>query len=466
MSLFAARAEIREERGDGFFVPAYRVPHRKRPNVVTLLATAREDLLGVFAQNDYASKVGSLTILGRQVTLVNSPAGVKHVMATRNDNFERKSPQMRRALEYLLGDGLFISDGETWRQRRPLVSDIVHKTQMPVFGPVMEQSTREFCDRWDRIPRGRPVNALAEMAELTAVIIARAVFGSDLDSAAANEVIQGFTEYQRHVDAVNYGYFIGNDEGSPIRRGGKMNTAIARVHGVIDRVVSHHLAGGGDDASMVQALIRRQRRNPELGLTRDALRNEAATIFMAGHETTAATLTWAWYLLANSPWAETAVLDEVARVCGDRAPAMADVPALDYCRAVIEETLRLYPPVPILSRQVRAHDRVVDIDVPPASLVLVVPWLLHRSPAHFASPHHFKPERFLNDRPTPYTYAPFAVGPRICAGLAFGLSESILCLATIAQRFKVRVAEGTKVEPLCRLTLRPKNGMQITVDPR
>ncbi len=259
---------------------------------------------------------------------------------------------------------------------------------------------------------------------------------------------------------------MGQDEGSPIRKGGKLAKAITRVHGVIDRVVSDHLAGGGDDASMVKALIRRQQRNPELGLTRDALRNEAATIFMAGHETTAATLTWAWYCLANAPWAERKLLDEIARVCGTRPPTMADVPQLDYARAVIEETLRLYPPVPILSRQTREADRVVDIDVTPASLVLVVPWLLHRAPAHFPQPHHFKPERFIGDRPAPYTYAPFAVGPRICAGLAFGLSESILCLATLAQRFKVRVADGFKVEPVCRLTLRPKKGMLVTLEPR
>lgn len=466
LNLFAAKSEIREERGPDWFLPAYRKAHRKRPNVVTLIATAREDLLGIFSQADYQSRVDAMNVLTRQIVLVNSPGGVKHVMATRNDNYERKSPQMRRALELLIGDGLFISDGDTWKQRRPLVSDIMHKNRLPVFGPVMERAAGEFVERWAGIPQGKAFDALTEMAELTAVIISRSVFGSDLDHASAAEVIGGFTDFQADVDSVNYPYFLGQDDGAPIKRTKRLQKSIERVHGVIDRVVTAHLEGQGDHRSMVDALVERQRRNPELGLTRDALRNEAATIFMAGHETTAATLTWALYLVANSPWAERAALAEIHRVCGDRAPTIADVPHLDYCRAIIEETLRLYPPVPILSRQTREADRVEGVDVRPASLVIVSPWLLQRSPAHFPRPHHFRPERFVTDRPTPYTYAPFAVGPRICAGLAFGLSESILCLATLLQRFKVRVPEGTVVEPVCRLTLRPKNGLPITVTPR
>lgn len=466
LNLFAAKSEYREMRGPGFFIPSYRIAHRKRPNVVTLVATARDDLLGIFAQGDYKSRVDGITVLGRQIVLVNSPAGVKHVMATRNDNFERKSPQMRRALELLIGDGLFISDGETWRQRRPLVSDIVHKNRLPVFGPVMEKAAAERVERWAGLRKDQPIDALTEMAELTAVIISRSVFGSDLPPEAARSVIEGFTAYQHSVDSVNYPYFLGADDGAPIKRTRKLDAAIDQVHGVIERVIADHLEGRGDHRSMVDALIARQQRNPELGLTRDALRNEAATIFMAGHETTAATLTWALYCLANAPWAEEKVLAEVARVCGDKAPTMADVPALDYCRAVIEETLRLYPPVPILSRQTREADTVAGVDVKPASLVLVVPWLLHRSPDHFPRPHHFKPERFVEGNPAPYTYAPFAVGPRICAGLAFGLSEAVLCLASLIQRFRIRVPDGTAVEPVCRLTLRPKNGMPILVEAR
>ena len=188
---------------------------------------------------------------------------------------------------------------------------------------------------------------------------------------------------------------------------------------------------------------------------------------MAGYETTAAVLTWTWYLLANAAWAEAALHAEIQAVCGDRSPSIEDVPKLDYCRAVIEEAMRLYPPVPILGRQAKAEDHVDGTTIAASALVLVVPWLLHRSPDLWEKPNHFMPERFLRaERPTPFSYIPFAVGQRICPGMNFGLSEAILCLATLARRFRVRLVPGHIVEPQSRLTLRPRHGLLARIEPR
>ncbi len=466
LSLLAPPETFAERKGPDFFEPAHPVPPARRANVLSLILGARRNLLGVWTKGDYKPTTGAIRVLRRQVVLVNAPDDIKHVMATNNDIYERKSPQMRRALEYLLGDGLFISDGETWRRRRPLVVEAVHKNRLPVFGQVMQDAAVRMGERWRSLPSGESLDMLPEMAELTAQIIARTVFGNEIGSAAAREVIEGFTSYQHAIDSTNLGYFFGADEGLPVRRSRRLAAAVGRVHKVIDEVVEAHIAGRGDGDTVLEGLVRSRRGKADPDLTVAALRNEAATIFMAGHETTAATLTWAWYCLANAPWAEAAVHAEIDAVCGGRTPSIEDLPRLKYCTAVIEETLRLYPPVPILSRQCGSADRVGSIDVEPGSLVLVVPWLLQRSPALWPEPDLFRPERFLERRPAPYTYAPFAVGPRICAGLAFGLAEAVLCLAVLAQRARVRVVEGTAVEPVCRLTLRPRNGLPVKILPR
>jgi len=467
MTPWAKPAGFKEKLSPGSFEPAHPQDWDRPAGSISLLLRARANFLNVWRASDFQSRVTTTRIFGRQLVLVNSPEAIKYVVAKRHDNYERKTPQMRRALEFLLGDGLFISDGQTWAQRRALVADIVHKNRVPSFGGVMERTASELVRRWASLPSGATINVLHEMAGLTAEIISRSVFGNDLGEDRANAVTDGFTSYQALIDSINIGYFLGFDDGLPVLRTPTLRRSVKRIHAIIEKVVEDHLSGRGDHNSMIELLIRRQKLNPEMKLDVVALRNEAATIFMAGHETTAATLTWAWYLLSRASWVEDAVHEEIERICGGRTPSVDDVPRLELCRAVIEETLRLYPPVPILGRQAKQADRIADVDVAPASLILIVPWVLHRTSALFDDPHHFRPERFMNGaRPSPYSYIPFAGGPRVCPGLQFGLTEAILCLAIIAQKFRVRVADDHAVEPFCRLTLRPRNGLPATLSPR
>lgn len=461
-SIFPA-VDIIEIAGTDRFEPAHARYYNGPDNAFRLLLQARKDFLSVWPASYYQDDVFEWKAFRRQIVVVNSPQAIEYALVERKDNFERKTPQMRRALEYLLGDGLFISDGETWKQRRPLVSDIIHKHRVPSFGPLMAEAASELAVRWEALPEGATVDILHEMAALTAEIIARSVFGSQLGHEACRAVTEGFTRYQKHIDQVNPGYFLGFDDGLPIIRWPWLKRPVSSIHQIVDRIIEAHIAGRGENNSMLDLLLKRQQKNPELKLELEALRNEAATIFMAGHETTAATLTWAWYLLSRAPWVEDRLLEEIRRVCGDRTPTVEDVPSLEWTRAIIEETLRLYPPVPILGRQNREADRIGNIDVKPASLVLIVPWLLHRTEAFFPEPHLFKPERFYRKRPIPYSYVPFAIGPRVCPGLQFGRVEAILCLAILAQRFKVRVPDKHAVRPQCRLTLRPQGGMPATV---
>jgi cytochrome P450 len=314
------------------------------------------------------------------------------------------------------------------------------------------------------------INALTEMATLTAEIICRTVFGRQLGTAHAAEIITAFSQYQHLIGQLDLAYFLGLPDWFPRLHSPAIHRAARRIHKVLDQVIldcRQRLSGG--EASMIRLLL--EARDPESGETLDdtALRNEAAVIFMAGHETTANSLAWAWYLLSQAPEVEERLHAELARVLAGRPPTLDDVPKLTYTRAVFEETIRLYPPVPLLARQALSNETIRGRRVAAGSLVMVVPWLLHRHRKFWGKPDHYIPERFLPENAqfrVRHAYVPFSVGPRICAGAAFGLTEAILCIATLAQRVRLRLASDAMVTPVCRLTLRPGDDLRMFVERR
>jgi len=377
---------------------------------------------------------------------------------------------MRHALAPLLGDGLFISDGEMWRKRRRIVAPIVHASRLASFAPTIVETAAETAERWAALPDGAPIDALREMATLTAEIICRTIFGPRLGAAHAAEVVAAFSAYQRQVSQLDLAYLLGLPDWWPRYQSHGVRRAAGRIHAVLDDVIrrcENRLAGG--DASMIAMLL--EARDPESGdrLDREALRHEAAVIFMAGHETTANALAWTWFLLSQAPEVEVRLHAELAGVLAGELPSLEHVPRLVYTRAVFEEAIRLYPPVPLLGRQASQQQAIRNRTIPRGALVVVVPWLLHRHRRLWDRPDHFVPERFLPENAAArerYGYVPFSVGPRVCAGQAFGLTEAILCIATLAQRVRLRLAPGAVVAPVCRLTLRPGDSLPMLVEQR
>uniref|UniRef100_UPI003BADA4FD cytochrome P450 n=1 Tax=Stappia sp. TaxID=1870903 RepID=UPI003BADA4FD len=444
------------------FVPPCPVRHDKLPPVWKLIGLARRSFLSVWTKDSFWKPWLRVRLLRKQIFVCNSPETVQEAFQRKNASFERKSAQMRHALEPLLGDGLFISDGETWRARRDIVAPIIHASRLRDFFPVMTSTVAERGDAWARAGEGARLDALGEMAHLTAEIICRTIFGSSLGRDYAAEVVESFTDYQRHIDQIDLVSLLGLPDWLPRRRGRAIRRAVARIDAVLDEIISRYADRREAGETSVIAGLLDARDAQGRPLSREAIRNEAAVIFMAGHETTANTLAWAWYLLSQDEHARARLEAELDAVLGTgdeaRVPTFADMPRLSYTRAVIEEALRLYPPVPILAREALVDDTVGGIATPKGSIVMVVPWLLHRNPELWERADHFEPERFLGGRrggQSKFAYVPFAIGPRICAGLAFGMTESVLSLAMLASRFRLDLEEGEVVEPVCRLTLRP-----------
>jgi len=451
------------------FIPPYPPRLTEPPSTWRRLMLARRNFLAMWEEGTFELEFSPAQIFMRQTFLCNSPDSVQFALSQKNSSFERKAPQMRHALEPLLGDGLFISDGETWRKRRRVVAPIVHVSRLAKFAPIMVEAAEEVQGRWTK-SEGATVDVLVESATLTAEVICRTLFGRKLGRDYAHQIVDGFSEYQRVIGSIDLISLLGLPDWIPRWYSRAVHKSVKSIQGVLTQVIeSTRAQAGADDSSVISQLL--NARDEETGepLDPEALRNETAVLFMAGHETTANSLTWVWYLLSQVPAVEAKLHAELDSVLGGRSPTLADVPKLVYTRAIFDEALRLYPPVPILPREAVREEFYKNVRIPKGSLIFVVPWLLHRHKKLWDKPDAFIPERFLPENSgsiSKFAYIPFSIGPRICAGMSFGLTEAILCLATLAQEFTLRLQPGYVVNPICRLTLRPEGGMPMTIHAR
>jgi cytochrome P450 len=454
--------------GPGATVP-YIPPYPPRPAVVDpplrLLRTARQNLLAIWPERIFSKEFFGHVVLRRAFFVCNSPETVKQVFVDDADNFERKSSQQRHALRPLIGDGLFISDGELWRERRKAIAPLTHVSRLAELTPAMTQAAAERRALW-QVSAGQEIDVLAEMAEMTADIICRTIFGSELGHVAAKAVVRAFSEYQALIGPMDLISLLGLPDFIPRMRSRRIRACAE----TIQTVVAGLMRGILQDSHRNEPSIIRSLGDAGVGggLSVEAVRNEASVLFMAGHETTANTLAWAWFLLSQDPETEARLHTEVDAL-GGKAAGYADLPRLPFTRAVIEETLRLFPPVPIQARQTHEPRTIRGRNVPAGSIMMLVPWLLHRHKRWWDQPDAFIPDRFLpggSGIPSRYAYVPFSIGPRVCTGAAFGLTEAILCLATLAQEFRLRLRPGWQVMPVCRLTLRPGDSLPMRLEPR
>ncbi|MCP5150872.1 MAG: cytochrome P450 [Ectothiorhodospiraceae bacterium] len=434
----------------------------------TLLWHGRDNLVRIWPDEAFEWSMFSHRFVFRDVFVVNNPQGVRHVLATNVENY-RKSVYTERVLKPLVGDGLFISHGELWRRQRRIATPAFHRSRVREFARVMVDTAREMVERWATLEPGTEIEVTREMAEVTMEVVARTMFSGDLGPARTTEVFEAFGHYQETLGRLDILEMIGLPRWLPRLDAHRARDAVRRLDAVLDDILRKREADHLPREDLLELLMRAE--DPETGqrMSRRLLRDEAAVIILAGHETTANALGWALYLLGTAPEIEARLHAEVDGVLGGRDPTFDDLPAVPYARAVIDETLRLYPPVHVFSREAQADDQIGKRRVRAGSMVVIAPWLLHRHRKHWREPDVFRPERFLppeaDERPK-LCYLPFGAGPRTCIGSGFGLAEATLILVMMAQRFRLRLREGHPVEPLGRLTLRPHRGLPMRLEPR
>ena len=452
------------------FVPPYPKRHKKEINPFQALYYARKDLLSIWDEDAFSDEFMSQKILKQHVFVANSPDTIRYVLVENKDNYERKSPQMKRALEPLLGDGLFISDGKTWSSRRRIQTPMFDSSHIKMYSKSMVSTITEMTNNWHAKGDGATIEAHTEMAKLAAEIIARTLFGEKLGAENSESVVNAFADYQSVVKQMALSNFLGLPDWMPNVNAkiGKARVAGKTIHNAVDAIIALAEKGGHEGTMVAELLKVNKMESGEDLMSRKQIRNEIIVLFMAGHETTANVLAWTWYLISQAPEVEKKLHQELDEVLNGRTPEFSDVENLKYTRAILDETMRLYPPVPILSRQALKDDEIRGKKVPAGSLMLVVPWLVQRHKKYWKDPDHFIPERFMPgaEKPKKFTYLPFSAGPRVCIGKSFGITESVLAIAIIAQRFRLKLPKNADIKHECRLTLRPKGKLPMTMEIR
>jgi len=380
----------------------------------------------------------------------------------------RKSPSNDQTLRPLLGNGLFVSEGPLWLRQRRTVTPALHTSRLPGYAATIAEVGQAMLDGWRGRPAGFEVDVMEEFTLLTSEIISRIMFGYPLGDKV-HELFAAFALYQQSHGRLHMAELLRLPAWIPRPGWLRGRRAVARFDRVILEIIEAGRKRNVTDFEEFLALLLSFRDEQGRPMDPTLVRDEVASIFLAGHETSAITLGWACWLLERHPAVEARVVEEARRVLGTRAPTLEDYPALIYTRAVLEETLRLYPPVHVYSRQAIADDEIAGTPIPKGTYVTISSWVLHRHKLYWENPDAFDPERFVPpraDKVERFAYLPFGAGPRVCLGKHLGLMEAVLLMAMIIRDWQPRLREGHPVEPLGRVTLRPRHGLPMRILPR
>jgi cytochrome P450 len=430
--------------------------------------TLRDNMIATYGEEAFERDIVERKVFGRSRFLVSEPAAIKRVLLDNAANYQ-KTEITRRILEPGLGRGLITSEGETWRRHRRTMSPAFDHRSIVSYASIMTGAAQELLAGWSRLGAGSSIDVATAMMDVTLNIISRTMFSSDSDHIVAI-MARGAGRYQAQMRP-NMMDFIGFPAWlaglGRIRVAGR---TLGEFDTEIDRLIklrSSDLESGPKD--LLARLIAARDEQSGDGMTAREVRDHVITIFMAGHETTTTAMTWTWYLLSQHAAEESKLHAELEAVLDGRAPNSEDLSKLTYTRMVIEESMRLYPPVHTIAREALADDTLAGQHVPKGSAVLIAPWVVHRHRQLWHNPGRFDPERFspeLSATRARFSYLPFGGGRRICIGAAFATAEATLLLATIAQRYRLRLVPGHKVEPQGMITLRARHGMKMVLTPR
>jgi cytochrome P450 len=397
---------------------------------------------------------------------VNHPDLVREVLVTQGKNF-RKLPRIIKALGDIDGNGLVLSEGDFWLRQRRLVQPAFSLKRFEGYAKTVVECAQETANSWSTASQ---IDVPVEMRRLALAIVARTLFGTAVSDS--EELLDSATETLSEIITRETGKLIQLPMWVPTADNRRKRKAIAVVDGVIRRIIRERRASGEDRGDLLSMLLKAvDTEGDGTGMTDEQARDEAITLFNAGHDTTSAGLIWTWYLLATHPDVAARVREEVDTVLQGRPATFADMPALAYTTRVIKESMRIYPPTwALIPRMTTQKITLGGYELPKGAWVYVYPWVLHRDARFFPEPERFDPDRFAPERVESipqHAYIPFGAGPHVCIGNTFATMEMVLTLATIVPRYRLKLpADHPPVVPQPHIAIRPRDGLTLRVEPQ
>jgi cytochrome P450 len=408
---------------------------------------------------DYGDVAG-IRVLNFGTIFINHPDTIEEVLVTNARKYTKG--RVLRANRHVFGEGLLTSEGGFWLRQRRLAQPAFHRARIASYAATMVEYTQRMLEGWQE---GEELDAHQEMMRLTLQIVGKTLFDADVERDAQD--VGKSLEMLLEIGA-NFRRTIFVPHWIPTPTNLRMKREVRQIEKILYRIIGERRASGRDAGDLLSMLLAAQDEDGTR-MTDKQLRDETITLFLAGHETTASTLSWAWWLLAQNPAVEAKLHAELDAVLGGRAPTLDDLPNLSYTGHVITEVLRLYPAAWGLARLVVEPHEVAGYPVTKGMGVAMAQWVVHRDPRWYDEPEKFQPERWEGDllkRLPRFAYFPFGGGPRQCIGNTFALMEAALVLATIAQKFRLRLVAHHRVVPLASITLRPRHGVRVTLERR
>jgi cytochrome P450 len=437
-------------------------------NRLGLLRALRRDPTGTFARlrREYGTMV-AVSVPGLRLYLLSDPAAIQEALTHTNRSYAKGLPRSGdpsgpgiQPLERILGRGLLTSYGELWRHQRRLVQPLFHHARVAGYAATFARLAAGAGAGWRD---GEVRDMHREMTELTLAIVARTVFDVDLDTEVVAQIRRSLATNLSTARraAVPWGRLA---DRLPLPSTRRWNADRAALDALVYDLIARRRAAEGEGGDLLSLLLSARDEETGEGMPDEQVRDEAVTMLLAGHETTASALAFAFHLLGANPAAQEELGAELDGVLGGRLPGADDVPRLRYTTAVLHDTMRLYPPAWMLARRLVQPREVGGYRLPAGSLVVFCPWVVHRDPAWWPEPEAFRPRRWLSadagERPR-YAYFPFGGGPRQCIGNTFAELEAVVVLATLCRHWRVAPVPGASVGLRALVTLRPAAGVPM-----